>query len=58
MVFFNPTSQRYQRGVMLIQYSLMSIAAVGVLLTNWGSREHVFTGVSLRMCMCMYTIYI
>ena len=47
MVFFNPSSPRYQRGVMLMQYSLMGIAAISVLLTNWGTREHVFSGVSI-----------
>ena len=47
MVFFNPSSPRYQRGVMLLQYGLMGIAAFSVLLTNWGTREQVFSGVIL-----------
>ena len=45
MVFFNPNSPRYQRGVIIAQCVVMALGAGGVLMTNWGTRRHVFTDV-------------
>jgi hypothetical protein len=46
MVFFNPNSPRYQRGVIVAQWAIMAMAGVGVILTNWGTRQHIFSDVS------------
>ena len=51
MVFFNPNSPRYQRGVIIAQWAIMAMAGAGVLLTNWGTRHHIFSDVSYLLLL-------
>ena len=43
--YFNPGSAKYRRGVWLTSVYACSLVAVQMLMTDWGSQEHVFTPV-------------
>lgn len=43
MSFFNPASPRYQRGIILTSFFSCSLASLHILLSDFGSQEHVFS---------------
>ena len=42
--FFNPGSPRFRRGTIILSTAMMSFASAHVIMGDFGSQKHVFTG--------------
>ena len=49
MFGFNPQSPHYRRGILLASIYVCSFSGLGMILSDFGKQDHVFTAVQKRL---------